>query len=195
MKTDAEGEYVANIIDKETHTPRPLPKGNLLRLYTIAPNSRYSIFVGFLCIALEVLILFLRPYQVRESDRVAATGAMVLVSLLILVAFSFPLLSVRRISRAIRCGISTIGRVERVQSARTTAYSTAAGMSNGAIRAMVAYTFNGQPFNSEVFLDRPWVGTVEEGTHLRLLVDPNNSSLHYVVGIADQGQTRDSKRA
>jgi hypothetical protein len=186
MKPDAEGEYVANIIEGKRDAPRSLPKGCLFKLYTMSPNSRYSIFVGFLCIALEAFLIFSRPYQLREADRTAVTGGMVVVGLLMLLVFLYPLLSVRRISRAIGFGINTMGRVERVQDARTGAYSTAAGMSNGAIRAMVAYTVNGQQLNSHTFLDRPWVPAVETGTELRLLVDPDKHSILYVVGIADQ---------
>jgi hypothetical protein len=184
MEHDAESVYVTQLIEGKNSVPRPLARRNLLRLYTLSPNSRYSIFVGFVFLALEVLIIFMGPHQVREADRTAAIGAMVVSGLFILVAFTFPLLSVRRISQAIRYGIGTMGRVERVQAARTGAYSTPAGMRNGAIEAMVSYSVNGQQHTSKVLLDRPWIRSVEVGSQLRLLIDPNKPSMLYVVDIA-----------
>lgn len=186
MELDPEGAYVAQLIDWESSPPRALANRNWFRLYTLSPNSRYYIFLGFFLIALEAFFLFLRPSQLREADRLTIMWTMVLVGLLSLLSFSLPLLNVRRISRAIRYGVNTIGRIERVQPARTGAYSTPAGMKNGAIEAMVSYLVNGQQHTSRLLLDRPWIRSVEIGGQLRLLIDPNKPSIPYVVGIMDK---------
>jgi hypothetical protein len=186
MGLDAEGAYVAQLIDGGSSPPRPLASRTWLRLYTLSPNSRYYIFLGFFLIALEGFFLFSRPSQLREADRLTLTVTMALVGFLILLSFSLPLLNVRRISSAIRYGVNTIGRIERVQPARTGAYSTPAGMKNGAVEAIVSYSVNGQQHTSRLLLDRPWIRSVEVGSQLNLLIDPNSFSILYVVGLMDQ---------
>ncbi|MFL5733007.1 MAG: hypothetical protein ACJ78Q_07370 [Chloroflexia bacterium] len=64
--------------------------------------------------------------------------------------------------------------------------STYAGMSNGAIRPTISYSVNGVQHTAQRFLDRPWVRDVQPGTELHLLVDPDKSTILYVVGIAAQ---------
>jgi hypothetical protein len=180
-KPDVEGEYVANIIHRQRDAPRSLLDGNLLRLYTLSPNSRYFIFVGLFCLALAALCFFLALQGGPDAFGLAVTT--MLGGLLAAITLALPLVEARRIKRALQHGISTIGHVEGVKNARTTTYTTPEGMSNGAIRALVSYTVDGQPFRDDVFLDRPWVRDVQSGSQVELLVDPEKRTVLYVVGV------------
>src|SRR3954467_9837856 len=123
VKPDVEGEYVASIIARESITPRLLPNGSFLRLYSLSPNSRYSIFVAFLIIAACALSVFLA--QVSKQHYPGDSVILIAGGLLILVALALPLVHARRIKYAIEYGASEVGRVESVESARDTPYSTA----------------------------------------------------------------------
>jgi len=186
MRHDAEGEYVAKIIKRDRDAPRSLPKGSTLKLYILSPNSRYSIFVGFLCLAIEGFLLLTRILKVPYTDSLSSTIFLVIALLLAILAFAFPVVNMHQVRHALESGISVIGKVDSVQSARTTPYSTAAGMSNGSINATVSYAIGDQEFQVPVFLDRPWVGSVKIGTFLRLLVDSDKHTIVYVVGIERQ---------
>jgi hypothetical protein len=182
-KPDAEGEYLANILRGQRDAPRSLPDGSALEFYTLSPNSRYFIFAGFVFMAVLGLLFYFRIQHVPYTDRPSHIVIMVFAGLLVILAFAFPLLNISRIRRAIQLGISTIGRVEAMQNARTTIYSTPAGMSNGAILVRISYTVDGLQQQSEKFLDRPWISDVQGGTQLELLVDPDKRTILYVVGI------------
>jgi hypothetical protein len=182
-KLDAEGEYVANIIRRQRDAPRSLPDGSALKLYTLSPNSRYSVLVGCVFMAAVGLLYFFRLQRVPYADSASSTLVMIAGVLFSLFAFAFPLVNVSRIRRAIHYGISIIGQVEAVQNARTTIYSTPAGMSNGAILARISYSVDGQSFRSDKFLDRPWISEVQGGTQLELLVDPEKRTVLYAAGV------------
>jgi hypothetical protein len=186
MKPDAEGKYVADIVERESGIPRSLPNGSLFRLYFLSPNSRYCFFAGLLLLAVEGLayysLLHPGPYANSTTDKTI----MVLDAILVLLITSLPLLNTLQVRRAIQFGVSMIGRVDSLQDARTTAYTTPAGMKYGSINAMVSYIVNGQQQQSTVLIDRPWVADVEKGTQLRLLIDPKRSTILYVLGIAEQ---------
>lgn len=191
MKRDVIGEYVANVVERHRDTPRSLPTGSLLGLYFLPPNSRYVLCCGLLFIAFEVL-MFLpdsSPHPVTKSaaETIAEAIMMGLVGLVILAAFAWPLRDVRRLSYAIKFGVIALGRTDKVLYSQPGAVlKTYAGMTSGAIMATISYTFNGLQRTEELYLDQPWVRTVVQGTQLRLLVDPDKSTILYVIGIAAQ---------
>lgn len=188
MKQDAEGKYVISIVGRERNTPRALPKGSLLKLYLLSPNSRYFLFVGLFFMGIEAVLVFFLLHPGRYDSIGSSAVMMTLVGMLLLLAFVLPLVNARKIKRAIECGLSITGSVDSVQNARTTPYSTPEGMRNGSIRAIVSYAIHGQQYHSQVFLDRPWALEVERGTRLRLLVDAGKHTVLYVVGIDENGR-------
>lgn len=183
IKPDVEGEYVAHIIDRQRDIPRSLPDGSLRKLYFLSPNSSYSIFVGFVFLPIEGL--FFSQLQ-DPHDGASMPMVMIMGAPIVLVGFGLPLINMRQVRYAIQYGVDTIGTVNGIRPGQTTAYSTAEGMRNGSIKAVTSYDVNGQPYRSEVFINRPWVHDVKVGTQLGLLVDPNKPAEPYVVGIAEQ---------
>jgi hypothetical protein len=179
-KVDIEGQYVRAIIERQKSPPRSLPSKNLFHLYTTSPNSRYSFFVGFMLILGALFLVFVQLRGGRYSDN---TLMIIIIGFLVALAFLLPLANVMRIKHALEQGVSTIGTVTDVEAARDGAYSTAEGMRHGAIKALVSFNVNSDKHDSSVFLDRPWVRSVRKGTQLTLLIDPNNASIFYVVGI------------
>lgn len=183
LKADTEGEYVASLIERKLDPPRSLPSNSLRRLYTLSPNSRYSIGVGFFFIGFEVFLALVQLHGGRYSDtRLMMVGCL----LLVLLGFGLPLVYVRRLTNAIESGINTTGIVDRLANARDTPYSTPAGMTNGEVKATISYSFNGRESSSTLVLDRAWVAALQPGTELKLLVDPNKPAILYVVGVVDR---------
>jgi hypothetical protein len=187
MKRDLVGEYVANVVERYRDTPRSLPNGSLFRLYYLPPNSRYAIFVGLVLAVVEVLLSLYNRQPHPFANSTAETMVTGLGILLILFVFALPLRDMRRLSHAIKFGVSTMGRADKVLYTRpgpATAAHTYAGMTSGAIMATISYTSNGLQRTEELYLDQPWVRNVVQGTQLRLLVDPDKSTILYVIDIA-----------